>query len=140
MKLKDALKSMPLSFSMATTFQVVMLSLGNLLWESDVTMYLRDLFIFPLVGILCSLPILLLVRSESAPRWELFARRVLHMLLTGGLALGALTWFGWITLETLWWPVGIFLVLYTVLTIHDVTQANRVADQINAQIDASHDS
>jgi len=138
MTLKTALKYLVISFCAATTFQVVVVSLTELIFGLGY-MPSWDLYIFPLVGLLCALPIFVLVRRESAPRWEWAIRRAVHFLLTGGLVFGTLAWYGWVTPENMWWPFGIFLFLYIAMYIFEAAKAKKLADQINAKI-ASHDS
>ena len=140
MTLKNALKTMVISFCAATTFQVAAVSLATLVAGDNYAHMMPpvELYVFLLVGVLCALPVLVLVRSEAAPRWEWRVRRVLHLLLTGGLTFGALAYFGWVTPENLWWPIGIFLFLYAALSVIDAVHAKRLADRINKKI-ASHD-
>jgi len=140
MKLKAALKFMLISACCATTFQVLVLSFASFIMrDSAEVIYLRDIYIFPLVGFLSALPVLLFVRRESAPRWEWNVRRVLHLLFTMGLVFGTLLYFEVLPPENIGVALGFFLVLYTILFIIGGIRAKKLADQINERISASYD-
>jgi len=143
MRLKDALKFILISACAATTFQITFVTIFASLFRtgfSPESIYLRDLYFFPLTGFACALPTLLFVRKESAPRWEWIVRRILHLLITTGLVFASLLFFGWVSLENIWWGLAFFLIMYTTLSIIGTKRANRLAEQINARISASHDS
>ena len=140
MKLKTAIKFVLISSCAATTFQAIAVSLFAALSNSTEVIYLRDLYTIPAIGILSALPVLIFVRRESAPRWEWILRRVLHLLLTAGPIFTALWYFGWVSLENLWFTLSIFLSMYIVLSIISETRTKKLANQINARIRASHDS
>ena len=140
MKLKTALKFILISSCVATTFQVLVVSLASLLTGSADTIPFLDLYIFPLIGLLSALPTLIFVRKESAPRWEWMLRRALHLPLTATFVFLPLMHLAWVSQEYLWVGFLFFLAMYIISSIITAVRAKKLADQINARIRASHDS
>ena len=140
MTLKNALKFILISSCVATTFQVLMIFFFAVLFDTAGAIYMRELYVLPLIGLLSALPILIFVRKESAPRWEWMLRRVLHLPLTATLVFLPLMHLAWVDQEYLWWGFLFFLVMYIISSIITGVRAKKLANQINARIRASHDS
>ena len=138
MKLKDALKEMVVLFCVITTCVILFMSLIPL-YDSDGFIFTaRDLYKIPLVALLGTIPLLILVRKETASKTEVNVRKVLHFVLTAGLVLGTLMFFGWLDTTSAVSIIVFFLALYIAVWIVASVREKRLADKLNERINAFH--
>jgi hypothetical protein len=137
MKPIDALKFMFYLFCMVTTFETLFIAaLG--LFDPDITFAARELFKIPLVALLSALPVMILIRSETASRTEWLIRKALHFTLTAGIVFGMLIYFDWLDKKNAPFVILFFLILYAAaFVIHEI-RAKQLADELNKRIDAFH--
>ncbi|MCL1851452.1 MAG: DUF3021 domain-containing protein [Peptococcaceae bacterium] len=137
MKPLDAVKFMFILFCVITTGQVLFMALIPLFSE-DFIFTAQDLYKIPLVAVLGTLPVILLIHKDTAPKTEIILRNALHFILTATLVLGSLIYLGWLDAES---AVGItvfFLALYIGVWVVNIKQARKLADKLNERINAIH--
>jgi len=141
MKIYDVLKLMLIIACAVTVFQTVFISIFAWFLFSDSTIYARNLYQLPVIGALSTLPTLLYIKRSEPSQLEWIIRRILHFVLTAGVVFGALTHFGWVYAQTQNAIIAfaVFLLVYIASTIVGSVRANRLANQLNERINASHD-
>jgi hypothetical protein len=140
MKLKYALKLMFHMFCIITTGQVFFVSVILLINEPDAVFTMREMLQMPFVALAGVLPILIFVRSEKATRTELIVRNVLHFILTAGIVLGLLIYFGWMYASNAVIIIGFFLAIYIPAYIVQEIRDRKLAKQLNERINAFHNT
>ena len=138
MKLKAALKNMFTLFCIITTFETIFIASISWLPDQNFIFNARDLFKIPFVAFAGVLPVLILVRSEKTPRAELMIRKTLHFILTAGVVFGLLIYFGWMDMTNAVFIAAFFLAIYIPATVVQEIRAKKLADQLNAKINAFH--
>jgi hypothetical protein len=138
MKLIDALKSMVRLFCVITTFEVMFIAALGAYIEKGFTLEAWELIKIPFVAFVSVLPILILVRSEKAPRWEYFARGALHLALTAFAVFSSLYLFGWIDSANMVFTAFFFVAIYLSAFAAENIREKRLADKFNERIKAYH--
>ena len=141
MKLYDAFKIMLIGACLATVFQLLFISIFAWLSDIDSVVYSRNLYQLLLVGILSTLPTLILVR-KNASQLEWIFRQILHFILTASIVLFALVHFGWVYAQTqsVLRVFLVFLIVYTTTAVAGAIREKKLADKLNERINASHNS
>ena len=141
MKLRDAFKLMLVAACIATIFQILAVSLFAWFFDINNTIYARNLYQLPLIGVLSTLPTLIFVRS-NAGQVEWIIRQILHFILTVGIVFTALIHFGWVytQTQTIFRVFVVFLVAYLTASVIGAVRGRKLADKLNERINASHDS
>ena len=140
MSFKQALKYMPLLFCGSSAFFFAAISITAMIFEPDKTFSAGDILVGFLVALLVSLPVFVLVSRANATRLELNIRKILHFLLSMGLAFFSLIYFGLITWENGVYAIIAFTVTYLAgYTIMEI-RYNKLAKKLNERINALHDT
>jgi magnesium-transporting ATPase (P-type) len=138
MKLKEALKFMSILFCVITTLESIFIASVSLLFDPSFIIDAWDILRILFVALTGVLPVLILIRSEKAPRAELMIRKILHFILTAGIVFTLLIYFGWMGMANALIITLFFLAIYISATIVQEIQARKLADQLNARLDAFH--
>ena len=140
MSLKNTLKFMFVVACMATVFQVIFISISAWTGDFESTVYARELYRFPLIGVFSTLPTLIYIGSENATRRMLIIIRILHFVLTASIVFGLLAYFGWIDIGNALMVAFIFLVTYVVAIIIVEFREKNLAERLNQCLDAFHNA
>ncbi|MCL2047466.1 MAG: DUF3021 domain-containing protein [Defluviitaleaceae bacterium] len=138
MKLKEALKSIYISFCSIATFQLLFIS-SSVFWsDNEISMDAGGLFSLVVIAFFSSLPILLFVHKETISRVELVLRKVAHFILTAAVVFSLLLYYEWLDTKNALFTVVFFLFLYIALYVYQTLRAKRLAAQINERLNAFH--
>ena len=105
-------------FCVVTTLQVALLGLMGLFNIHTVEnlaggrMCLDNMLNLLLISLCSTLPVPILLWSETISRAEKIFRRVIHFAITVGAVFGLLYAFGWISIINLWILIGSFFLVY----------------------------
>ena len=135
MRLKEALRFMFFVFCLVTTLETLFIATLGLL-GTGFTFEASELFQIPLVAFLSALPVLILIRSETASRTEWIIRKAAHFALTAGAVFGMLIYFGWLDKQNALFVVLFFLIVYAAAYIIQELRAKQLADEINKRLSA----
>ena len=137
MKFKDHFKFMVQVFCWVNTFQILFIAIFARLSGNEGSIALQDLWRYPAIALVTTLPMLMFIGSEKRSRAGVILTKVIHFLVTGALAFGSLFFFGILRMEELGElgvAAGIFLAVYVVGTVIGELRDNRVASQLNDRL------
>lgn len=140
MKLNEALKFMFYLFCVITTFEVLFVAISSSILAPNLLFDMWDLLKLPFVAFSSVLPVLILVRRETAPRMELRLRKVLHFVLTAAVVSGLLIYFGWMYATNAIFIAAFFLAIYIAASVIQEIREKKLAQKLNKQINAFHDA
>jgi len=136
MTLKNAFRSMGMTFLFSTTFQILIISVISWIMASESIVYTRDLYQIPLVAFLSSLGAFVFVRKRENEegRLEWTVRRIFHFAFTGGVVFGALVFFGWVRTGNMIAAFVSFLAIYGIFSISSEIRARQLARRLNEKL------
>jgi len=140
MKLKDALRYMFRLFCAVTTFELLFIATLGVIDNAVFGFEARELYKIPFVAFMSVLPVLVMIRSETAPRSEWIIRKALHFVLTAGTVFALLIYFQWIDRQNVLFVAVFFLVLYVAAYAVQEIRAKRLADALNERINATREA
>lgn len=143
MRLKEILKIMFVLFCAITTFQVIFISLLNILFDEQYTITMPEMLRIPFIALCGALPMLVFFRSEKKKppsRAYLIAIRTIHLVLTAGIVFGLLSYFEWIDAVNGVFVIAFFAIIYVCIYVVLELRANKLAREINKLLGEIHDS
>ncbi len=138
MNLKELLKFMFVVFCAITTIVILYIAAEILITDSLWRLSAWDLLKIEFVAFAGTLPVLILLKRENAPRTELIIRQVLHFILTGGIIAGLLIGFGWLSAGNAAFIAALYICLYSGIYAAGELRARKLAKALNERISAFH--